>query len=82
MEQQRRIAEIVTEFKTCFEGGKQIPIELEVPEKFKYHKMIHEIAQAYGDYNKAESLTESDYWIFRGLEAQKISAEKWLMDQK
>jgi hypothetical protein len=44
--------------------------------------MIHEIAQAYGDYNKAESLTEPDYWIFRGLEAQKSAAEKWLMDQK
>jgi len=44
--------------------------------------MIHEIAQAYGDRDKAESLTEPDYWIFRGLEAQKSAAEKWLMDQK
>ncbi len=73
---------MVSEFQNCFEGGKQIPIDLEVPENYKYHRMIHELAQAYGDRDKAESLTELDYWIFRGLEAQKSAAEKWLMDQK
>ena len=44
--------------------------------------MIHELAQAYSDRDKAGSLTELDYWVFRGLQAQSNSAEKWLMDQK
>ena len=55
---------------------------LEVPDNYKYHKMIYDLSGYYGSKELAEGMNEVDYWIFRGLEAQKSAAEKWLMEQK
>lgn len=44
--------------------------------------MIHELSKSYGNKSEVMNLTELDYWIFKGIEAQGSSVEKWLMDQK
>ena len=44
--------------------------------------MIYDLSGYYGNKELAEGMNEVDYWIFRGLEAQKSAAEKWLMEQK
>ena len=55
---------------------------LEVPDNYKYHKMIYDLSGHYGSKELAEGMNEVDYWIFRGLEAQKSAAGTWLNDQK